>query len=179
VAVLATLAGSSIAAISWLLFLPALVYFGTYFFLRTGRKRLLFTEPLFLVLLGFTLITRYSFLLPPTPFTQLNISGLLLQPDAKYSAVKNARILVLGNDFNYYAYNRATTPYINWQLAQKDFRYLNTYYAVFKIRRNIVASVPDYIVDDAGLMPELMYKIPDLFSRYKQVGSRNIYERRR
>lgn len=177
VAILVTLAGSIISAISWLLFLPALAYFGTYLFLRAGRQRLWLTEPIFLALMGFTLLTRYSFLLPPTPYTKLNISKLLLHPDSKYAAVKDARILVLGNDFNYYAYNRATTPYINWPLAQQDFRHLNTYYAVYKIRRNIEVSVPDYIVDEAGLMPELIYKIPDLFSRYIPLKDKNIYKR--
>ena len=177
IALLVTIAGQTISAISWLLFLPAVAYFGTYFFLRSGRRRLWITEPFFLVLLTNILIIRYSFLLPPTPYTKLDISRLLLQPDAKYAAVKNADILVLGDNLNYYAFNRAATPYLNWQLAQEDFRRLNTYYAVFKIRRNISASEPEFIVDEAGLMPELMYKIPDLFSQYKRIDNQQIYQR--
>jgi hypothetical protein len=175
VALLVTIAGQNISAIAWLLFLPATAYFGTYFFLRP--RRLWLTEPFFLALLSSILILRYSFLLPPTPYTKLDISRLLLHPDAKYAAIKNAHILVLGDNVNYYAFNRAATPYINWQLAQEDFRRLNTYYAVFKIRRNISASAPEYIVDEAGLMPELMYKIPDLFSHYERIDNQQIYKR--
>ncbi|MDB5262488.1 MAG: hypothetical protein JWQ14_1769 [Adhaeribacter sp.] len=175
VALLVAIAGQTISAISWLLFLPAVAYFGTYLFLRS--RRLWITEPVFLILLASILIIRYSFLLPPTPYTKLDISRLLLQPDAKYAYLKNNDILVLGDNLNYYAFNRATTPYLNWQLAQEDFRRLDTYYAVFKIRRNIAASEPAYIVDEIGLMPELMYKIPDLFSHYKRMGNRQIYKR--
>jgi len=175
IALVVTIAGQTISPISFLVFLPALAYFGTYLFLRSGK--LWITEPLFLVLIGIILITRYSFLLPATPYTKPDISRLLLQSNAKYATVKDARILVLGNDLNYYAYNRATTPYLNWQLAQEDFRHLNTYYAVYKIRRNIAAAEPEYIVDEVGLMPELRYKIPDLFTNYEQIRNTNIYKR--
>ncbi|MGV3588221.1 MAG: hypothetical protein ACO1OF_14545 [Adhaeribacter sp.] len=175
VAVLVTLAGQTISAVSWLLFLPAAAYFGTYLFLRSGR--LWINEPFFLVLLGSLLVIRYNFLLPSMPYTKINISYLLLQPNAKYSAVQNAHVLVLGNNLNYYAYNQSATPYFNWQLAKQDFGQLNTYYGIFKIRRNITASEPDYIVDEVGLMPELTYKIPDLFSRYERIGTGEIYKR--
>ncbi|GEO05986.1 hypothetical protein AAE02nite_36500 [Adhaeribacter aerolatus] len=175
VALLVTLAGQTISAISWLLFLPAAAYFGTYLFLRSGR--LWITEPFFLVLLGSMVVIRYSFLLPATPFTKLNISQLLVQPDARYAAVKNAKVLVLGDNLNYYTYNQSATPYLNWQLARQDFRQLDTYYGIFKIRRNIAISAPDYIVDEVGLMPELIYKIPDLFSRYERSGKGEIYKR--
>jgi len=175
IALLTAIASQNISTVSWLLFLPVLAYFGTFFLLRSAKAWII--EPLFLVLLGLVLLTRYHQLLPQTKYTQLNISQITVHQDARYHAVKNARILVLGDDYNYYAVNQAATPYINWQLAQEDFGQLDTYYAVFKIVRNITASRPDYIVDEARLMPQLQHKAPLEFSRYRQIEKSQFYER--
>lgn len=175
IALFVAIASQSISSLSWILFLPAMAYFGTFLFLKSAKLWL--TEPVFLILLGVTLITRYNLKLPSTPFTQVDISRLALQNHTKYSQLKNERILVLGNDLNYYAGNQAVTPYLNWQLAQEDFGNLDTYYAVFKIMRNITAAQPAYIIDEANLMPELTAKIPALQQIYKPVGNYRIYKR--
>lgn len=175
IALVAAIAGQDISVITWLLLLPALAYFGAFFFLRSGKLWL--TEPFFLVLLGFVLILRYHMLLPQHKYTRINTSALALQMDAKYSEIKNARILVLGDDLGYYLQNKAATPYVNWQLAQEDFRRLDTYYAVFNILRNISASRPDYIIDEVRLMPQLQYKAPTEFGRYKQLDNTVFYKR--
>ena len=177
IAFFTVLVGQTISTISWLLFLPTLAYFGTFFFLRSGNAWLV--EPLFLVSLGTVLLLRYHQLLPPTKYTQLNTSQITVQVAPRYQAVQNARILVLGNDYNYYAGNRAATPYINWQLAQEDFGRLDTYYAVFKIVRNLSVSRPDYIIDNAQLMPQLQRKAPLELNQYQQQGNSLFYQRLR
>jgi hypothetical protein len=136
------------------------------------------TEPLFLVLLGFSLLLRYNQVIPDNPYTSLDVSRLAVQSGPEYELVKNARVLVLGDDFNYYAANRAATPYVNWQLAQEDFGQLDTYYAIFKVLRNVSASRPDYIIDQARLLPELQYKAPTEFLRYERLGNTAVYRRR-
>jgi len=175
IALLTAIAGQTISTISWLLFLPVMAYFGSFFLLRSVKVWII--EPLFLVVLGLVLLFRYYQLLPPTKYTQLDTSQITVQQDARYHEVKNARILILGDDYNYYIANQAATPYINWQLAQEDFGELDTYYAVYKIVRNITASRPDYIVDEAQLMPQLRHKAPLEFSRYRQIGKSQLYER--
>lgn len=175
IAALVTIAGQEISAITWLLFLPAFTYFATFLFLRSNFLWL--TEPLFLILFGFAILTRYNTLLPPLPYVAINTSGLTTQSASKYYEVTNARILVLGDDINFYVANKAATPYINWQLAQEDFGQLNTYYAVFKISQNIATAKPEYIVDEKGLMPELRYKAPEVFGRYKHIGQNHLYKR--
>jgi hypothetical protein len=176
VALLAVVAGQHISSISWLMLLPALVYFGTYFFLRS--RSLWLTEPFFLVLLGVTLLLRYNQIIPDNRYTHLDVSRLAVQSGPAYELVKDARVLVLGDDFNYYAANKAATPYVNWQLAQEDFAHLDTYYAIFKILRNISASRPDYIIDQVRLLPELQYKAPQEFMRYERIGQTPVYRRR-
>ena len=121
---------------------------------------------------------RYNGLIPDNPYSRLDVSRLAVQSGPQYEVVKNARILVLGDDFNYYAANKAATPYVNWQLAQEDFGQLHTYYAIFKILRNISASRPDYIIDQARLLPALQYKAPQEFRRYERLGNTPVYRRR-
>ena len=177
IALVAVVAAQHLSSISWLMFLPALAFFGAYFFLRS--RSLWLTEPLFLVLLGITLLLRYNQLIPDNPYTRLDVSRLAVQGGPAYELVKNARILVLGDDFNYYAANKAATPYVNWQLAQEDFGRLDTYYAIFNVMRNVSASRPDYIIDEARLLPELQYKAPKEFMRYQRIGNTPVYQRRR
>ncbi|MGV3639161.1 MAG: hypothetical protein ACO1NZ_01505 [Adhaeribacter sp.] len=176
VALVTAIAGQHLSMISWLLFLAPLAYFGANFFLRS--RSLWLTEPFFLVLLGLTLVLRYNGLIPDNPYSRLDVSRLAVQSGPQYEVVKNARILVLGDDFNYYAANKAATPYVNWQLAQEDFGQLHTYYAIFKILRNISASRPDYIIDQAKLLPDLQYKAPQEFRRYERLGNTPVYRRR-
>jgi hypothetical protein len=176
IALVAVLSSQHISTLAWLLFLPALAYFGAYFFLRS--RSLWLTEPFFLVLLGLTLLLRYNQIIPDNPYTRLDVSRLAVQSGPDYELVKNARVLVLGDDFNYYAANKAATPYVNWQLAQEDFGRLNTYYAIFKVMRNVSASRPDYIIDEARLLPELQYKAPQEFKRYQRIGQTPVYQRR-
>jgi hypothetical protein len=176
VALVAVVAGQHLSTISWLMFLPALAFFGAYFFLRS--RSLWLTEPFFLVLLAFTLLLRYNQLIPDNRYTRLDVSRLAVQSGPDYELVKNARVLVLGDDFNYYAENKAATPYVNWQLAQEDFGRLDTYYAVLKVLRNVSASRPDYIIDEARLLPELQYKAPKEFERYERIGQTPVYRRR-
>ncbi|MDX5437227.1 MAG: hypothetical protein LPK03_08530, partial [Pontibacter sp.] len=82
---------------------------------------------------------------------------------------------VLGNDISYYIQNKPVTPYLNWQLAQRHFGRLNEYHAVFQLHENFRHEMPEYIIDKAGLMPELSYKLPDVFGKYKATGEQGVY----
>jgi hypothetical protein len=83
---------------------------------------------------------------------------------------------VLGDDINYYIQNRPVTPYLNWELAQGHFGNLGEFQAVFDITQNISNELPSYIIDKGSLMPELQYKLPDIFKRYEQTEDSLIYK---
>ncbi len=144
--------------------LPPIAYFSEYFFV-SGRKAWLLNLVFVLVLAG-VLVLRYRELLHLNRFIKIDESALLL-PQAPATAIQNTTVLVLGNDIGYYIHNKPVTPYLNWQIAQGHFGNLSEYQAVFDILKNFRSETPAYIVDKAGLMPELQYKLPAVFGKYK------------
>ncbi len=164
-----------ISAVSLLLFLPAIAYFGVYFFQQ--KKRVWFTEGIFLALLLAVIVFRYSRPLGFQQYVGIDSSPLEFDPEPKHEAIREARILVLGGELPYYAHNQLATPYLNWRLAQEHFTSLDEYDSVFRIYRHFAKERPDYIVDEAGLMTELQYKIPEIFRQYEPTREPRIYRR--
>lgn len=176
VAVAVAVIGKKISADALLLFLPALAYFGTAFFLHL--RKALIREVIFLVFFGAVLLLRYSTFLGLAPYLQINLTNLLVNPAAPYQTIRGQGILVLNADLNYYRYNHLASPYLNWEIAQRDFRQLDTYQAVYRIHQNIATDYPDYIVVNPKLMQELQYKIPTTFGAYQPVPGNNQLFRR-
>jgi hypothetical protein len=88
----------------------------------------------------------------------------------------NGQLLVLGPDFQYYAYNYASSPYLNWDLAKQEFENLDSYEAVFELHNNITKDPPQFIIDEIGIMPKLVYRLPAVFGRYEPAGAKNLYQ---
>ena len=162
-----------ISVATFILLLPPIAYFSEFFF-ASNRKMWLLNLVIFLVL-GSVLILRYRHMLHLNKFLLLDESPLLIPQEQKLP-VQQATVLVLGKDMSYYTQNKPVTPYLNWDLAQRHFGRLNEYQAVFEIHQNFSREKPAYIVDKAGLMPELMYKLPLTFGNYTATGTDNVYE---
>ncbi|QHL88046.1 hypothetical protein GU926_11630 [Nibribacter ruber] len=159
-----------------ILFMPIIGYFGVFLFTQWTGKKVLINEVFFLVLLAGTLFMRYNPL-------GLVYSALAIEPDLiqvrelpKYQQVQNERILVLGPDLNYYQQNSLGSPYLRWDLAQPYFNNLARYDALFTIYQDLRKAPPAYIIDQKSLMPELQYKLPALFNRYKREGNSLVYK---
>jgi hypothetical protein len=167
--------GQVVSAVMLLVFLPAIAYFGVFFFQQ--KKRGWLTEGVFLVLLLTVITLRYSRPLGLQPYVGIDSSPLELDQEPKHAAVKEARILVLGEGLPYYAHNQVATPYLNWRLAQDQFARLDQYDSVFRIYRHFAREQPEYIVDEAGLMEELQYKIPGVFRLYELTRQPQVYRR--
>jgi len=172
-ALLMAVSSPEISAYTFIYFLPVLAYFSYYLF--RPERRWWIPEVAFLVLLVVVIGVRYSAPLGIDSLLHLNTSALELKKDKKYQKIVNGQLLVLGADFQYYAYNYSATPYLNWQLAQKDFGQLDTYEAVFRIHSNLEHNLPQFIVDELNLMPELHYKLPVLFNKYEPAGPAGLY----
>lgn len=176
-AFLMLVASPEISAFSIIYFLPVLAYFSYYLF-KPGRRWWI-TESAFLVLLALILGARYAAPLGLAPLLNLDTSALELKKDKKYQKIVNGHLLVLGPDFQYYAYNYSASPYLNWELAQHDLRNLNTYEGVFTVYNNLVRKPPEFIIDEVNLMPELLYKMPTIFNRYEAAGAEGLYQLKR
>lgn len=164
-----------ISAVTLLLFLPAIAYFGVFFFQQ--KKWAWLTEGIFVALLLAVLVFRYSRPLGIQEYVGIGSSPHEFYPAPRHEAIREARILVLGEALPYYAHNQLATPYLNWHLAQEHFVSLDQYESVFQIYRHFAKEKPEYIIDELGLMQELQHKIPAIFRQYELTQEPKIYRR--
>lgn len=162
-----------ISVATFVIVLPPVAYFGQFFF--TSNRKGWILNTVFLVMLVSVLVLRYRIVLGINEFMQMDESPLLL-PEHAEVPMQNSTVLVLGNDISYYMQNKPATPYLNWNLAQRHFGKLNEYNAVFQLHENFSDEMPQYLVDKAGLMPELTYKLPDIFGKYEQTEHTGVYK---
>ncbi|QCR23957.1 hypothetical protein [Pontibacter sp. SGAir0037] len=167
---------ASVSAGAFVLILPAIAYFSEFFF-TGGLKKWILNTVFFAVLAG-VVILRYRDVSGINRFLQINDAKLLASANP-VPAIRNTTVLVLGNDLSYYTNNKPATPYLNWQLAQRHFGNLNEYWALFEIQENFRKESPAYIVDKAGLMEELKYKLPTVFASYEETETAAVYKKRR
>lgn len=129
---------------------------------------------MFFLILASVIVLRYREALGVNRFLNIS-SSVLFIPENPSPAVKGSIVVVLGDDPRYYLHNKAATPYINWQLAQRHFSRLNEYDAVYAIGKNFKQDPPTYIIDKAGLMPELQNKLPFVFGEYELTDHKTVY----
>lgn len=172
VSLILTITRDEISANTFLLLMPAIAYFGEYLF-NIGVKKWMLSLA-FALILSSTIVIRYRDLLGISELLQLSDPQLISKSNLT-DAPQDQTILVLGNDMRYYLQNKPATPYLNWQLAQRDFGNLDKYEANYNIYLNLKAEMPAYIIDEAGLMEELKYKLPAIFGKYSATGQSNTY----
>ena len=130
----------------------------------------------FFLLLAGVLLLRYRQPLGLDRVVKIDESKLLL-PEQGPTQISGTTVLVLGDDISYYRKNKPATPYLDWQLSQRHFGRLEQYQAVYEIYQNFRDEAPAIIVDQAGLMPELKYKLPAVFDAYQPTGTASVYKR--
>jgi hypothetical protein len=164
------------AGYSLVVFVPWAAFFFAHFFLsiRSGLKR----ELNFLVYLLSILILYFgvAFRLPAIN-GHVDYADLIVQQQADQRIpYRDKKILVLGPDIQPYLHGKVSTPYFNWSLSKDQLEGLNYYDNIEAIDRNIRGDMPDYIIDQVGLVPRLFEKIPLLGREFVPVGN-GIYKR--
>jgi hypothetical protein len=164
------------AGYSLVVFVPWAAFFFAHFFLsiRSGLKR----ELSFLVYLLSILILYFgvAFRLPAIN-GHVDYADLIVQQQADQRIpYRDKKILVLGPDIQPYLHGKVSTPYFNWSLSKDQLEGLNYYDNLEAIGRNIRGDMPDYIIDQVGLVPRLFEKIPLLGREFVPVGN-GIYKR--
>ncbi|GAA3938270.1 hypothetical protein [Hymenobacter algoricola] len=177
VAVAMAAVGRGVAPGTFVLGLPPLTYFSLFLWQKARHAWMM--EVLLLLLLGLVVVVRYRTLLHLEKVVHIPAEqSYAVQPNPAYAAIRQQRLLVLGPDRRPYLQNRLATPYLDWRLSQGDFGHLDEYAAVFRLSQSFAQLPPDYIIDEARLMPELQYKVPAVFGRYQLTGTPHVYRRR-
>lgn len=89
--------------------------------------------------------------------------------------VEGKRILVLGNNINYYARSRQATPYLAWRLARMQLEHLDYYDNVVDIYENFQKDMPEVIIDLEDVMQNVFEKIPLLEQKYLLADDKGTY----
>ena len=168
---------SELSVGSFLIILPPIAYFGEFLFTSRTKKWIL--NLLFFLLLGGVILIRYRQPLGIDQLVQIDDSSLLLSQQKPFSKFSGSTVLVLGDDLSFYEHNKLATPYLNWELSQRHFGRLNEYQAVYELYLNFRKESPAYIVDHAGLMPELKHKLPSVFAGYEPTQTTAVYRKSR
>jgi hypothetical protein len=148
-----------------IIFVPPVSYYISQYFLNIRKKWL--AEIVFIIFIispvFFNLGTFFGFF-----FTRdLVDSGNYIVKETNFNEqINNKKILVLGPDMAPYLNARPATPFLEWSLSQKVFNELNYYDNLSIIGRGFSNDMPQVIIDQEKIMPELVSKIP-AFREYR------------
>jgi hypothetical protein len=81
------------------------------------------------------------------------------------------KILVLGDNINFYYKSELGTPYLSWNRAEKQFSNMDQFDVVLRVFENFNNDLPEIIYDQNDRIPELFRKIPKLKKNYKYAGN--------
>ncbi|GAB2944916.1 hypothetical protein GCM10027048_07320 [Hymenobacter coalescens] len=153
--------------------LPPAAYFGLFLWQRT--RRVWVAEVLLLAVIGAVVVVRYRTVLALDQVLHLPAEArYAARPEPRYAGLQGQQVLVLGAGRGVYVQNYAATPYVDWPLAKRDFGRLNEYETIVRLARNL-PHPPPYLIDEAGLLPELRYKLPGVFGRYERTETPRVF----
>jgi hypothetical protein len=158
-------------------FVPALAYFGTHFFLLLKKK--LLREVFFLIGLASIVLVSYGsvykYFLKKHP---MNLSDMIIPtPKKGEGEIENRKTMLLGEDISVLKNAKLATPYLDWELSRRHFENLDNYYNISKVFENIQKDKPEIIIDQKELAEYLFYRIPSLKEDYVNV-TKNKYVRK-
>ena len=158
------------------IFVPPLAFFTTHLFLLISKKKIS-SEVLFFVMFGGILLISFYAIKKPDPYTVTHLIKKSPEHLDKL-AIKNKRILVIGDKKEYYIKNSLSTPYENWKLSAWQFSDLRKYENISAIYEVLEQGKPEYIFDQEKKMIELSNVIPMLKKNYQLIDTSGIYQRK-
>lgn len=159
-----------------LLLLPPIAFFVTYFLLMI--RRLLIAEIITVAFAALMVLNGYAMLFGFFSLDKAaNTADLLSKPTIYDKVVAGKKTLLLGDNINIYRYSQLATPYLNWQLAVEQLKETDYFENLTQIYVNFSEDMPEVIVDEAALMPQLSERIPAIRQSYRKVPGQPIYIR--
>lgn len=140
---------------------PGLAYFMSD--LIIGVKRKLYQRLFLWSLIISLVVSLFSYQLNVLP---INHKQLLISEE---KITTYGRVLVLGNDKRVFVNpeNHPATRYLNWSLSQRVFTDLNNMLNVSEVYGELQADLPDAIIDQENLVPDLFHRLPEIAEHYE------------
>lgn len=153
---------------SLIVFIPALSFLFTHFFLLIRRKK--FIELNAWILFGG--IVTVAYLAKFEKIASVDYSELMVQQEE--AGIQGKRILVLDNDWDLYYQNSLATPYLNWKLAKPIFENPDYYENVTHVYHSFKTDPPQIVFDREDLLGVFFERMPDIKASYKREGIRYV-----
>lgn len=163
--------------ISFIMFFPWVAIFLSHFFLsiKNNLKR----ELSFLIYFISILVLYFGIINKNFNLHEIiNFDSLIINTKEGNAAYADKKILVLGSDIKPYYVGKQATPYFNWNLSKAQLEHLNYYDNLEAIDKNIRSDMPEFIIDQIDLAPEIFKYIPLLGKEYEYSGN-GIYRRKK
>lgn len=172
-AVLSWIFGNTRVPFQLIIFVPFAAFFLSHYFILIKKR--IFAEGLFIlyfIYIAFmNLGSSYSFLVPDI----IDYEELLVKNTALDEMIKNKKILVLGDDLQYYKNSSLATPYLNWTLAQVHFNDPHYYDNLTAIYSNFKDDLPEVIIDKKDVFAEVINAMPTLQPLYQYKSEIGVY----
>ncbi len=157
-----------------IMFIPWIAFFLCHFFISI-RKRLQRELAFFVYFIAIIVIyggvTFHWFRIN-------DLSEFLVKTNLPDRAVySDKRIVVFGPDIRPFNFGTLATPYLNWELSKWQLEDLKYYDNLQSINQNFRNDMPDYVIDQVNLAPQLFLKMPLLGAEFDNLG-RGIYRRK-
>lgn len=156
-------------------FFPWIAFFASHFFIKIKnalKRELSFSIYFFTIIAIYIGITFQLFELKNI----IEFDSLMVKKYSENVEYNGKKILILGEDISPYVIAKQATPYFNWFLSRDQLTNLDYYDNLESINKNFRKDMPDFIIDQVGLAPEIFDQIPLIGAEYKSVKS-GIYQR--
>ncbi|MDJ1496727.1 DUF6427 family protein [Cytophagaceae bacterium DM2B3-1] len=160
----------------FLVFVPPVAFFGTYYFALVRKAwlgELVFW--LLLVYIGFNNLGKFYL---PASATLWNDTALIVKKNPEHYNFRQKRLLVIGQGLDEYKDNIPSTPYLTWRLSRRHFENLDSYTTVIDLYNNFLQDPPEVIVDKHNIVPTLFKRLPALGQEYSKGTDPNVYFRK-
>lgn len=144
--------------------LPPISFFLTHFLLLIRRRK--FAEMNILILL--TGIVTLAYLTRYNQIPQINYADLTVKESTL--AVRNKKILVLGEQPSAFKNNTLGSSFYNWSLSAPVFRNPDYYENVLLVYRAFETEKPEIIIDPENLMVGFFKRLPQLEALYTKTS---------
>lgn len=153
---------------------PGCAFFLTHYFLNIQVKwkaELTFT----LFIAGILLINIATYQKANFLPNMVSYNDLEVKPSKWEGVVKDKNIMYLGKNYSIYRNARLGSPYFNWDLAKLHLEKPSYFDNLTAIYRKFENEYPEVIIDEKGIMEQIMTKMPTVNQAYEQRENGTLY----
>lgn len=147
--------------------LPPLAYFISHYLLLIRRKRI--AE--FMVWLLIAGLLTVNYVSRDGRISHINYTGLFPARSTYHDSVQGKRVMVVGTDIGLFANNQLAGGFWDWPLSRPYFEHPDYYENLIRIHAAFQKDAPEIIVDEQGLMPPVLQRLPRIQRMYQQEGA--------